>query len=53
MVIGYSPLDSAYSTFIADRESITADGQDSATLTFTAKDAQGQPMPGIVRVLRF
>lgn len=36
VVISYSPPDGAYSTFVADRQSITADGQDSATLTFTA-----------------
>ncbi|WP_061769913.1 Ig-like domain-containing protein [Serratia symbiotica] len=50
--VGQTP-DGAHSKFVADRQSITADGQDSATLTFTAKDAQGQPMPGIARALRF
>ncbi|NIG98199.1 MAG: hypothetical protein G5701_02930 [Serratia symbiotica] len=43
VVISYSPPDGAYSTFVADHQSISADGQDSATLTFTAQDANGNP----------
>ncbi|WP_061769914.1 invasin domain 3-containing protein [Serratia symbiotica] len=50
VVISYSPPDGAYSTFVADRESITADGQDNATLTFTAQDANGNPIAGLSHV---
>ncbi|USS96143.1 Ig-like domain-containing protein [Serratia symbiotica] len=50
VVISYSPPDGAYSTFLADRQSITADGQDSATLTFTAQDANGNPIAGLSHV---
>ncbi|MBF1996694.1 Ig-like domain-containing protein, partial [Serratia symbiotica] len=50
VVISYSPPDGAHSKFVADRESITADGQDSATLTFTAQDANGNLIAGLSHV---
>lgn len=53
VVISYSPPDGAYLNFIATRQDITADAQDSATLTFTTKNAQGQPILGIARTLYF
>uniref|UniRef100_UPI001C37643C Ig-like domain-containing protein n=1 Tax=Serratia marcescens TaxID=615 RepID=UPI001C37643C len=45
-----SPTNSTVST---DKESITADGQDSMTITFVAKDANNNPIPGIAGDITF
>uniref|UniRef100_UPI000B202E44 inverse autotransporter beta domain-containing protein n=1 Tax=Serratia marcescens TaxID=615 RepID=UPI000B202E44 len=45
-----SPTNSTVST---DKESITADGQDSMTITFVAKDASNNPIPGIAGDITF
>jgi len=53
VLISYSPPDGAHSTLVAEPKSITADDKHSATLTFTAKDTQCQPIPGIASTLSF
>lgn len=50
VVTSYLSPDGAHSKFVADRESITADGQDSTTLTFTAQNANGNPFAGLSHV---
>ncbi|MBI5831080.1 MAG: Ig-like domain-containing protein [Armatimonadetes bacterium] len=41
------PVDAATSTLVTDRSAILADGTDTATLTVTALDAQGNPLAGV------
>ncbi|HCR2979790.1 TPA: hypothetical protein ON189_004997, partial [Serratia marcescens] len=45
--------DGTHSTVSTDKSSITADGQDSMTLTFVAKDANDNPIPGIADDITF
>ena len=41
------------STVVTDKDSITADGVDSMTITFEAKDANNNPIPGIADDISF
>ncbi|MBI5831079.1 MAG: Ig-like domain-containing protein, partial [Armatimonadetes bacterium] len=41
------PLSAAQSTLSVDRASLTADGTDTATVTVTARDAQGNAITGV------
>ena len=52
VISGTAPSDKN-STVVTDKDSITADGVDSMTITFEAKDANNNPIPGIADDISF
>ncbi|CAI1188501.1 Invasin [Serratia marcescens] len=53
VVINAVPPSGTNSTVSTDKTSITANGQDSMTVTFVAKDANNNPIPGIASDITF
>jgi len=48
---GSAVPDPAQSSFVAEPTSLSADGNDAATLTVTVRDAAGSPIPGVTVML--